>query len=56
VDRGYECYLVEDACATLDPAYHEGTLLNCQMIFGNVYTTTEVLDKLHQALPNPVRG
>jgi nicotinamidase-related amidase len=55
VDRGFDCYLIEDACATLDPIYHEATLLNCQMIFGNVYTTTEVIEKFIESISDPVR-
>jgi len=49
-DRGYVCLLVEDACATLDPAYHEATLLNCEMIFGNVRTTEEIVIEFGQRL------
>lgn len=49
-DRGYDCLLVEDACATLDPAYHEATLLNCEMIFGNVRTTEEIIQEFSQLL------
>jgi nicotinamidase-related amidase len=44
-DRGYDCLLVEDACSTLHPAYHEATLLNCEMIFGNVRTTDEIIEE-----------
>jgi biuret amidohydrolase len=50
VDRGYDCLLVEDACASMDPAYHEATLMNCEMIFGNVRTTAEILREFTAAL------
>lgn len=49
-DRGYDCLLVEDACSTLHPAYHEATLLNCEMIFGNVRTTDQIIAEFSECL------
>ena len=43
-DRGYDCVLVEDGCASdLGRATHEGALLSFARMFGEVRTTDEVL-------------
>ncbi|HYM68661.1 MAG TPA: cysteine hydrolase [bacterium] len=45
-DRGYECVIVEDACATLDEAAHEAMLISFSRLFGRVMTTEEVIVEL----------
>ncbi|HBY97517.1 MAG: cysteine hydrolase [Ardenticatenaceae bacterium] len=43
IDRGYNCIIVEDACATLDEESHEASLLAFAKWFGKVANTDEVL-------------
>jgi nicotinamidase-related amidase len=52
-DLGFWSILVDDACATFDPAMHESTLQNFRTIFGKVKTTREVLDDLAERLGAP---
>ena len=52
-DLGFWSVLVDDACATFDPAMHESTLKNFRTIFGKVKTTREVLDDLAERLGVP---
>ncbi|WDZ98118.1 cysteine hydrolase [Herbaspirillum sp. WKF16] len=51
-DRGYECLLVEDACASYFPAFHEATLamLTAQ---GGIVGWKAPLASLQRALPLP---
>jgi nicotinamidase-related amidase len=43
VDRGYNCVVVDDACATLDQASHDASLLAFAKWFGRVLDTSEVI-------------
>ena len=52
-DLGFWSVMVDDACATFDPAMHESTLKNFRTIFGKVKTTREVLDDLAERLGVP---
>lgn len=50
-DRGYDCILVEDGCASdLGRETHEASLLSFARMFGEVRTTDEVLDRFAQSL------
>jgi len=50
-DRGYECILVEDGCASdLGRETHEAALLSFARMFGEVRTTAEVLERFAEAL------
>lgn len=46
VDRGYNCTIVEDACATLDEDSHNAALLAFAKWFGKVAGTNEVIARL----------
>lgn len=48
-DRGFACLLAEDACATDDPAMHEGTLRNVGRLYGAVARTGELIAALGPA-------
>ena len=52
-DLGFWSVLVDDACATFDPAMHEATLKNFRTIFGKVQSTGEVLATLAERLGVP---
>jgi nicotinamidase-related amidase len=43
VDRGYNCIVVDDACATLDQESHDAALLTFAKWFGKVATTRDVI-------------
>lgn len=45
-DRGYNCVLVEDACATFDQISHEATLRTFAKVFGMVKSTEDVVAEL----------
>ena len=48
-DRGYDCILVEDGCASdLGRETHEATLLSFARMFGEVKTTDEVLEQFKE--------
>lgn len=49
-DRGYNCILIEDACATFDQASHEATLLAFAKAFGMVKSTDELIAELGSGL------
>lgn len=49
-DRGYNCVLVEDACATFDLVSHEATLRTFAKVFGMVKSTDEVVSELSARL------
>ena len=51
-DRGYNCILVEDGCASFEQASHEATLRSFARIFGKVMTTEEALSLL-EGLTDP---
>jgi biuret amidohydrolase len=60
-DRGYDCILVEDGCASdLGREPHEATLMSFARMFGEVRSTDEVLDRFRHALAqrgaSPDRG
>lgn len=46
VDRGYDCILVEDACAAANQELHDNTIAGFGRLFGRIASTTEVLDEL----------
>jgi len=50
VDRGFNCMIVEDACATLDEASHNAALLAFAKWFGKVVTTPEVIAHLRPSV------
>jgi len=45
-DRGYNCVVVEDACASFDQLAHEAALLNFARTFGVVMNCDEVFSTL----------
>ena len=49
-DRGYNCILVEDACATFNQASHEAALCSFARSFGMVESTGEVIAELESGL------
>jgi biuret amidohydrolase len=54
-DRGYECILVEDGCASdLGRETHEASLLSFARMFGEVRTTDEVLERFAARLAQAV--
>jgi nicotinamidase-related amidase len=48
VDRGYNCVVVDDACATLDEKSHDAALLAFAKWFGRVANTREVMALLKE--------
>ena len=50
-DRGYNCIVVDDACAAYDPESHDATLRTFRRFFGRVHRTDELLTMLRQAAP-----
>src|SRR5215471_3277364 len=54
VDRGFNCIIVEDACATLDECSHDAALLAFAKWFGKVATTDELIAQL-RAAASPAR-
>jgi len=55
-DRGYDCILLEDGCASdLSQDIHEATLFNFARTFGEVRSTQQVLDSFEAKLsPQPM--
>ena len=50
-DRGYDCIVVEDGCASdFGPEAHEASLLSFARMFGQVMSTEEVLERFEAAL------
>ncbi len=49
-DRGYNCFLVDDGCATKNQELHDGTMRNFELLFGKVVTTQEVIKELASLL------
>ena len=49
-DKGYNCILVEDACADKYPDSHKMTMINFARGFGQVMITSEVIDHLESKL------
>lgn len=49
IDRGYNCIIVDDACATLDQESHDASLLAFAKWFGKVQSTSEVVALLNNA-------
>lgn len=45
-DRGYECVVVEDACAAWEESLHNAFLRNFELLFGRVGSTTDTLREL----------
>jgi nicotinamidase-related amidase len=45
-DRGYECCVIDDACAAYSDALHIAFLQNFALLFGRVTDTTSVLAEL----------
>lgn len=54
-DRGYECVLVEDACATFDQESHDSSLKIFARMFGEVMTTEQVMKHLNGLLDQKER-
>jgi nicotinamidase-related amidase len=42
-DLGYDCLIIDDACACAGPDWHEAALRNFDHLFGRVATTADVL-------------
>lgn len=42
-DRGFETFLVEDACAAFTPASHEATVTDFRWLYGAVVTTADLV-------------
>lgn len=49
-DRGYNCILAEDGCATFDEPSHVATLLSFGRLFGKVSTADETIADLQDLL------
>ena len=49
-DKGYNCILIEDACASMKEEYHNNALTNFLRNFGRVATTDEVIKELEKNL------
>jgi nicotinamidase-related amidase len=49
-DRGYQCVLVDDACAGPSEFLHDATMLSFATLFGRVVDTEAVVQELTQAL------
>jgi nicotinamidase-related amidase len=49
-DRGYDVYMIEDACASLHPKLHDTSLEVFRLLFGSVKTTDEALTEFRSAL------
>jgi nicotinamidase-related amidase len=45
-DRGYQCVLIEDACAAWDPELHAATFRNFGLMYGAVARSDEVVELL----------
>ena len=50
VDRGYQCIMVEDSCASAEETFHNATLMHFRAYFGRVETTKDVIEELSTAL------
>jgi nicotinamidase-related amidase len=48
VDRGFQCVLVDDACASFNPRFHEASLRAFAATFGAVRSTEEMIDDLRR--------
>jgi ureidoacrylate peracid hydrolase len=57
--RDYQVAFPSDANATFDPAMHEATLRNIELLFGRVMTSDELLSEMEEAMagaaPEPAR-
>jgi len=53
-DRGYDVVVVEDATATYYPRHHVAALSAIARVYGQVWTSHEVLDAVAAAPPRPV--
>ncbi len=51
VDRAYQCVVVEDACASFNPRFHEASVRALAGNFAAVRSTQEVLDELGAPAP-----
>jgi len=49
--RDYKVVFPSDANATFDPAMHQATLVNIDLLFGRVLTVDELLEELEQNRP-----
>jgi nicotinamidase-related amidase len=52
-DRGYNCYLIDDACATKNQELHDGTMRNFALLFGKVVNAQAMIDELNSLLESP---
>lgn len=51
-DRGYNCFLVDDGCATKQGHLHEATMQNFELFCGKVVMTAEIIEQLSVLLKN----
>ena len=49
-DKGFNCVLVEDACAASKPEYHEASLATFQRLFGRVLSSRQVIEELNSRI------
>lgn len=49
VDLGYEVFVVEDACATLDPNLHENSIAAMEVLSANIMTVQLALDSRNES-------
>ncbi|MBI2166258.1 MAG: cysteine hydrolase family protein [Chloroflexi bacterium] len=51
VDLSYKVVLVDDACASQSPLFHDLTMLHCAMMWGRVLSADQVIEELSARLP-----
>ena len=51
-DRGYNCFLVDDGCATKQGRLHEATMQNFELFCGKRVMTAEIIEQLSVLLKN----
>ena len=49
-DRGFRCFMIEDACGADSPAMHEASVTVVQRLFGKVTSTAEAVARLEARL------
>lgn len=47
-DKGYNCVILEDACAAVEPSLHDATLRSFSWVHGHVMNTQAIIDYLDQ--------
>ena len=53
VDRGYQCVIVEDGCASSEEIFHSATLMHFRERLGRVETTKDIIKELLRTLCSP---